>query len=1097
METLDLSPEFGSLNFEDIDDTSFTLQSEDSNYDTENDSKFKEEMEKVIKIMKIAGDEMPASTLRTLMTDLVMKAKEESHDREEIMKKVNMVGNLVTLFKESNAQRAIESFENRKPDSNPVQEQLEQVVENLLKEQSADDAKRDFSQILFEKAKKKPVRVPNFDDILETPRRPSNTKPRMHKKPTTKDFSQILFNKAKARPDTVRDFNSGLNVPVFFDHSIRRPTSSSAEDQQPTRDFSQILIEKAKSRPNKIRDFDISIDLPEFENSSTEQFDYPESFDDNYQEEFEEFTEFEESIHTSTPAYKPDLIDKAPKTMTLSEILKMPESKEMIEDHIMDMIIENPNKAAADLAGLFDIKTKAEQEATEKELNNMMETDPLAVTAAFTDLILAQKNAPNSTPVPVTIFEPHRIEDPPKAVEGQLLRMMAKPPREEDRVRIHLRPAEVEVTTPPPQQQEFHVAPTIESQPPFNDAKEVQRLEMSSQFLDTMIRLIEDGEMSHEQVIEEMINSGLLPVEVTEIGKIPIFVGKSGPNKGTVTRRPSQAQVARRPLAPPPQRHQPVRNQPLRQKPFRQLPVFSDQKAREVVTLARLQQLRIQAPQMVMRDNHDTMIEVNVNDPDGDFEMVRSQQPPPVAEEVTAEKDIEILSSMMDLYEQGMITDQELEQMVIMLEEEDLLDVNLKELGIEKDREVEETFKFHGDSRPFHRITQQAKDELQNPFRHGVNTQTPPPQAPGQDTRRHPSAYSHFSMGTDELQNPFRHSVNTHTPPPQAPEQDTRRPPSVYSHFSMGTSRPEEHQSTQRPPDMPPPSTESVHNVPFFMDLSLKNPFANPFEDDFELAKLGFNTAAGPGPTPAPPRRPPPLTRPSPQKESIKPGPAPPYYMSARLPAPPAFRYEMGRPTHAPEQFEEVPFLPVDEDEHNMPFRLRPIMQDEVTGDPYQTHYNLEHEMFAPAMRGEPFPPPSEFKREVLKPLPLILHSHEGNGYPHPHFDVPSELLSPEEFIRLPRKIPQNNRPVFETAEFDEAFRPSLPFPGGFQSRQGGLRPQIPLENVREKRKLPQPFQDSIGLTGFRDVDRRLDMIRQSYHKGDGMGSANQYGSRQ
>jgi uncharacterized protein YjbI with pentapeptide repeats len=39
---------------------------------------------------------------------------------------------------------------------------------------------------------------------------------------------------------------------------------------------------------------------------------------------------------------------------------------------------------------------------------------------------------------------------------------------------------------------------------------------------------IKSGELSHADVIEEMINNGLLPVDVTEIGKIPISVGTIG-----------------------------------------------------------------------------------------------------------------------------------------------------------------------------------------------------------------------------------------------------------------------------------------------------------------------------------------------------------------------------------------------------------------------------------------------------------------------------------------------------------------------------------------------------------------------------------------
>lgn len=40
-----------------------------------------------------------------------------------------------------------------------------------------------------------------------------------------------------------------------------------------------------------------------------------------------------------------------------------------------------------------------------------------------------------------------------------------------------------------------------------------------------MLQMIKSGQLSHKDVIEEMINNGLLPVDVTEIGRIPISVG--------------------------------------------------------------------------------------------------------------------------------------------------------------------------------------------------------------------------------------------------------------------------------------------------------------------------------------------------------------------------------------------------------------------------------------------------------------------------------------------------------------------------------------------------------------------------------------------
>ena len=127
-----MSSEFGTLNFEELPEdpqlkTQITELNEQFTPAPEKNSDFEEEMEKVIKIMKIAGNDLPASTFKTLMTDLVLKAKENSENKDEETEKVKMVKTLVHLFKETNAQRAQETFEGRKPESRPVQEQLEEV----------------------------------------------------------------------------------------------------------------------------------------------------------------------------------------------------------------------------------------------------------------------------------------------------------------------------------------------------------------------------------------------------------------------------------------------------------------------------------------------------------------------------------------------------------------------------------------------------------------------------------------------------------------------------------------------------------------------------------------------------------------------------------------------------------------------------------------------------------------------------------------------------------------------------------------------------------------------------------------------------------
>ena len=158
---------------------------------------------------------------------------------------------------------------------------------------------------------------------------------------------------------------------------------------------------------------------------------------------------------------------------------------------------------------------------------------------------------------------------------------------------------------------------------------------MSSQILSKMLELIKTGQISHEDVIEELINNGLLPVDVTKIGKIPISVGTfetdTKPRFGTF--------------------------EPEATKP-------------RVEPLLRLQNLRARnpvpssvAPPPPFQQGE--MVEVDLSDPDGDFEnmnehleeeekMMKGVDPGLTSPPQTSEnpKDIEVLDSMMKLYDQ-------------------------------------------------------------------------------------------------------------------------------------------------------------------------------------------------------------------------------------------------------------------------------------------------------------------------------------------------------------------------------------------------------------------------------------------------------------
>ena len=1001
MDTLELTTEFGTLNFEDIvpDITEDPIEEPDIAIEEIEEelrgSEFEKEMQKVIGIMKIAGNDLPVRTIKTLMTDLVLKAKDESETEQEEEERLREVGTLVTLFRANNAQRAKESFDERKPKNNPVQEELEEISDQI-----ENGGGRDLNKILEEKAKQRPEVVQDFKDLLQVPKR---TKPRMHVKQVAPNFSDILINKAKLKPDNVKDFDSGLDVPK----SIEATPNPEETTQGPptTEDFSQILIEKSKLKPELIKDFDAGLDLPILPDAG------------------EDFGE--------TPEFVPATTLKPRVLVNLTQLLSIPSTKEMIEDHIMDMIIENPERAAADLSELFDIQNSEEKETTEEELFEMMEEDPLAVTSAFTDLIMAQKEEPISTSTPAvepttqafdlvkteptTPFNPVKIEEVPDEVKGQMQRMTAKPENIPD------------VTTLKP-------------------------LEVSTDLLNDMMKLIEEGQLSHKEVIQELINNGVLPVEVTQIGSIPIIVGgRVGTNVGKSQPLINIPQVPRRP--------QP-RKEVKKSQPLIRIPQFSSRpKPREEVNLERLQQLKADKPKMIMRDEHHIMQEVGLDDPDGDFEMVKlpprkalplSIKPElspvsfliPIDEEeevadggTTEEKDIEILASMMDLFDQGLISDEELEQMVIMMESEGVLDVDLQELGIEKlkkPEEEEEEFKEGNRYR--------AYGLSSDTFGEGPSVGQPDP---------------FFNKQTIK---PFSVGVEPQATPPTYKSES-------YAHFSMQTPT-----AGPIPPELPPPSTESLHKAPYFDEQSpvYNTGYRHPdhFEHEFKKTNLDFKPQDLPklphsveeirsGPNP---------------EFGIRPGPAPPYYMSARLPAPQHFQHHGGSVGPAPFLDHEVDHFKV---------------KKEPEFDIYKPSSNVGPR--------EPFPPPFEFKKHVHhQPLPLIL-SDEGSGYKHPHFDIPSSLINPKAYMKSLKSphIPDHLHHHHS--------------PNQFLPRKGRLNFDDFQTTLRSKRKinkqiLPPVYNPSLRdinstpiynppVTGYSQVDRKFDEIRQSYIRGDSLGS--------
>ena len=65
----------------------------------------------------------------------------------------------------------------------------------------------------------------------------------------------------------------------------------------------------------------------------------------------------------------------------------------------------------------------------------------------------------------------------------------------------------------------------------FQETPKTSQLDLKEDFdlphsvLSNMQGLIEEGQLSREDVIEHLINNGFLPVEVTELGRLPITVG--------------------------------------------------------------------------------------------------------------------------------------------------------------------------------------------------------------------------------------------------------------------------------------------------------------------------------------------------------------------------------------------------------------------------------------------------------------------------------------------------------------------------------------------------------------------------------------------
>ena len=161
---------------------------------------------------------------------------------------------------------------------------------------------------------------------------------------------------------------------------------------------------------------------------------------------------------------------------------------------IMNAILDDPEVVVETIAGVLDHETEVEEIENKLQLVDMIEKDPLSATVVFTDLVVQKQQELNILKAEedeATTPAGHKYEDPPEAVRGQLLRLQMPDAPGKNKVRMKV------VPRPRP-------TATATEQPEVEIVTAVQNL-------------IRDGELSQEDVIEEMINQGLLPVDVTDL----------------------------------------------------------------------------------------------------------------------------------------------------------------------------------------------------------------------------------------------------------------------------------------------------------------------------------------------------------------------------------------------------------------------------------------------------------------------------------------------------------------------------------------------------------------------------------------------------
>ena len=177
----------------------------------------------------------------------------------------------------------------------------------------------------------------------------------------------------------------------------------------------------------------------------------------------------------------------------------------------MNAILDDPEVVVETIAGVLDHNSEVEEIENKLQLVDMIEKDPLSATVVFTDLVLQKQQELDilkgiKDDEEATTPAGHKYEEPPEAVRGQLLRLQ-KPDSGKGKVKmtdsgrnkVRMRPR------PTPSPRPAGAATATTPHPEVEIVTAVQNL-------------IRNGELSQEDVIEEMINQGLLPVDVTDLG---------------------------------------------------------------------------------------------------------------------------------------------------------------------------------------------------------------------------------------------------------------------------------------------------------------------------------------------------------------------------------------------------------------------------------------------------------------------------------------------------------------------------------------------------------------------------------------------------